>query len=124
LTVIFIIKITPERLQRITSVLDRRQPDLTLITDEVHKQRNLAAIVRNCDAVGIDEIHSIVPSEAYQTYGELRPALKNGSKSIAMRISKSPLIYLESKVFRLFRLAWVTELSTTSPWTTLCPLRR
>jgi tRNA (guanosine-2'-O-)-methyltransferase len=32
-------------------VLSRRRPDLTVVTDFVHKQRNLSAIVRNCDAV-------------------------------------------------------------------------
>ena len=37
---------TPERYLRLRAVLDRRQPDLTLITDNVHKGRNLSAIVR------------------------------------------------------------------------------
>lgn len=59
---------TPERFNRITSVLRRRQPDLTVITDEVHKQRNLAAIIRTSDAVGIDTMHCITPSEGYQLY--------------------------------------------------------
>ncbi|WNO11392.1 tRNA (guanosine(18)-2'-O)-methyltransferase TrmH [Teredinibacter sp. KSP-S5-2] len=60
---------TPERYQRITQVLSRRQPDLTVITDEVHKGRNLAAIIRNCDAIGIDRIHCVVPQKGYQTFG-------------------------------------------------------
>ncbi len=59
---------TPERFNKIKFVLDRRQPDLTVITDQVHKQRNLAAIVRNCDAVGIDTIHSVIPKEGFQIY--------------------------------------------------------
>ncbi len=59
---------TPERYQRITTVLNHRQPDLTVITDEVHKQRNLSAIVRNCDAVGIDRIYSVVPEDGFQIY--------------------------------------------------------
>ncbi len=59
---------TPERFARITQVLDKRQPDLTVITDEVHKSRNLAAIVRNCDAVGIDNIHCVVPKTGYQIF--------------------------------------------------------
>ena len=59
---------TPERKDRITQVLDKRQPDLTVITDEVHKSRNLAAIVRNCDAVGIDNIHCVVPKSGYQIF--------------------------------------------------------
>ena len=59
---------TPERYHRITSVLDKRQPDLTVITDEVHKGRNVAAIIRNCDAVGIDTIHAVVPEAGFQHY--------------------------------------------------------
>ena len=52
---------TPERYQRLCKTLDRRQPDLTLLTDEVHKPHNLAAIVRTCDAVGITEVHCCHP---------------------------------------------------------------
>ncbi len=59
---------TPERFERITAVLTNRQPDLTVITDEVHKQRNLAAIIRNCDAVGIERIHCVVPRTGFQLY--------------------------------------------------------
>jgi len=60
---------TPERFERITSVLQRRQPDLTVVSDEVHKGRNLSAIIRTCDAVGIDTIHCVVPKDGFQTYG-------------------------------------------------------
>jgi tRNA (guanosine-2'-O-)-methyltransferase len=59
---------TPERFERITRVLDKRQPDLTVITDEVHKGRNLSAIVRTCDAVGVDTIHTVVPKAGFQHY--------------------------------------------------------
>lgn len=59
---------TPERFQRITSVLDQRQPDLTLVMDQVHKGRNLSAMVRTADAVGIDHIHSVVPKAGFQYY--------------------------------------------------------
>ncbi len=59
---------TPERFARIRSVLNQRQPDLTVVTDEVHKGRNLAAIVRSCDAIGIGKIHCVMPQEGYQTY--------------------------------------------------------
>ncbi len=59
---------TPERIQRLRSVLDRRQPDLTLITDFVHKQRNLSAIVRNCDAAGIGCMHAVLDPQDYRAY--------------------------------------------------------
>ena len=56
---------TPERIERLHQVLRRRQPDLTVVTDFVHKQRNLSAIVRNCDAVGIMEGEIDDPSAWY-----------------------------------------------------------
>ena len=52
---------TPERNRRIRHILDRRQPDLTVIMDGVHKPHNIAAIVRTCDAVGILDVHAILP---------------------------------------------------------------
>ncbi|MGB2248543.1 MAG: tRNA (guanosine(18)-2'-O)-methyltransferase TrmH [Alcanivorax sediminis] len=52
---------TPERYRRICETLDRRQPDLTVIMDGVHKPHNIAAIVRTCDAVGILDVHAILP---------------------------------------------------------------
>lgn len=59
---------TPERTQKLLQVLHRRQPDLSLIADQVNKPRNLSALVRNCDAVGIHSVHTVVPKEGYRTY--------------------------------------------------------
>ncbi|MYM62452.1 tRNA (guanosine(18)-2'-O)-methyltransferase TrmH [Pseudomaricurvus sp. HS19] len=59
---------TPERYATIRRVLDYRQPDLTVITDEVHKGRNLSAIVRTCDAVGIPRLHCVEPRKGYRAY--------------------------------------------------------
>ena len=48
-----------QRYNRLVSVLDNRQPDLTVIMDNVNKAHNLAAIIRSCDAVGVLEAHAI-----------------------------------------------------------------
>lgn len=53
---------TPERRDRLDGVLNRRQPDLTVLAENLHKPRNLSAVVRTCDAVGIADIH-VVPGE-------------------------------------------------------------
>ncbi|GIW30015.1 MAG: tRNA (guanosine(18)-2'-O)-methyltransferase [Meiothermus sp.] len=50
---------TPERLARIRAVLDKRQPDLTVLMERVHKPHNFSAILRSCDAVGVLEAHAI-----------------------------------------------------------------
>lgn len=59
---------TPERYRKFRATLDRRQPDLTLLTEQVHKSRNLAALTRTCDAVGIHQIHIVWPFERHRTY--------------------------------------------------------
>ncbi len=59
---------TPERFATIQRVLNSRQTDFTVITDEVHKGRNLSAIVRTCDAVGIGEFHCVVPEAGFRPY--------------------------------------------------------
>lgn len=47
---------TPERFDRLTEVLNHRQPDLTLILENVFDPHNISAVMRTCDAVGIQEL--------------------------------------------------------------------
>jgi len=62
------IPMTPERFYKLKSVLDRRQPDLTVLADEVHKSHNIAAILRTCDAVGVYQAHAISPHGAIRRH--------------------------------------------------------
>lgn len=55
---------TPERFQRLQRILARRQNDLTVLMDRVHKPHNFAAVMRSCDAVGIGQVH-LVPTDTY-----------------------------------------------------------
>lgn len=52
---------TPKRFHRLRAVLDRRQPDLTVLMEDVQVPRNFAAILRSCDAVGVLEAHAVWP---------------------------------------------------------------
>ena len=60
---------TPERHQRIKTMLDKRQPDLTVCMEGVHKTHNLAAVVRTCDAIGVSDVHAIWKNEQMQVRG-------------------------------------------------------
>lgn len=50
---------TPERFARLKQALARRQHDLTVLADGVHKSHNVSAIIRTCDAVGVARLHAI-----------------------------------------------------------------
>jgi tRNA (guanosine-2'-O-)-methyltransferase len=53
----------PGRFERIRAVLTRRQPDLTVLMEQVNKSHNFSAIIRNCDAVGVLEAHAVFPEK-------------------------------------------------------------
>jgi tRNA (guanosine-2'-O-)-methyltransferase len=61
---------TPERIARIREVLSRRQPDLTVLLENVHKPHNLSAILRTCDAVGVLRAHAVNPTGGVPTFNE------------------------------------------------------
>jgi len=46
----------PERLQKFSKVVSRRQADLSVILENVTDMHNIGAVLRSCDSVGINEI--------------------------------------------------------------------
>lgn len=59
---------TAERVTRLDEVLARRQPDLTVFAENLHKPRNFSAMVRNCDAVGINTMHVSPDADSLRTH--------------------------------------------------------
>ena len=48
---------TPERRDKLITVLSKRQPDLTVLLENVFDPHNISAVMRTCDAVGIQEVY-------------------------------------------------------------------
>ncbi|HVU57629.1 MAG TPA: RNA methyltransferase [Puia sp.] len=48
---------TPEREERIIQVLDKRQDSITVVLENVFDPHNISAVMRTCDAVGVQEIY-------------------------------------------------------------------
>lgn len=48
---------TPERRQKIETVLSKRQSNLTIVLENVFDPHNISAVMRSCDAVGVQEIY-------------------------------------------------------------------
>jgi tRNA (guanosine-2'-O-)-methyltransferase len=47
---------TPERQKRLTEVLNKRQADITVVLENVSDPHNISAVMRTCDAIGIQDI--------------------------------------------------------------------
>jgi tRNA (guanosine-2'-O-)-methyltransferase len=63
------------RYQKIRGLLSKRQPDLTLLLEEVHKPHNVSAVIRSADAVGVHRIHAV-----WQENDSLRKGTSLGSQ--------------------------------------------
>jgi tRNA (guanosine-2'-O-)-methyltransferase len=48
---------TPERSQKLANVLNKRQNDVTVVLENVFDPHNISAVMRTCDAVGVQEIY-------------------------------------------------------------------
>lgn len=48
---------TLERKERLLAVLSKRQPGLTVVMEDVLDPHNISAVMRTCDAVGIQDIY-------------------------------------------------------------------
>lgn len=56
------------RFEKFKQVLRQRQPDMTVLTDQVHKAQNISAILRSAEAVGIPKIHMVKPQRGHLVY--------------------------------------------------------
>jgi tRNA (guanosine-2'-O-)-methyltransferase len=97
--------VTEARRKRLEEVLSRRQPDLTVLLENVHKPHNLSAILRSCDAVGVLEAHAVNPTGGVPTFNET----SGGShKWVYLRVHPSiqeAYAHLRARGFRVYATA-------------------
>ena len=48
---------TPERRNKLQTVLGKRQNDITIVLENVFDPHNISAVMRTCDAVGVQELY-------------------------------------------------------------------
>lgn len=70
---------TEQRVSKIRSVLQKRQPDFSLVLENVHDPHNLSAVLRSCDAVGVFEVCLLYHS------GQTMPGLADSSSASARK---------------------------------------
>ncbi len=92
---------TAERVARLDAVLAKRQPDLTVYAENLHKPRNFSAMVRNCDAVGINEMHVTAFTDEIRTHWKTSQGSEKWMHIRAHNSSEETCTYLKSNGFRL-----------------------
>jgi tRNA (guanosine-2'-O-)-methyltransferase len=61
---------TDRRLNRLEQVLRHRQPDLTIVMENIHDPHNVSAVLRSCDAAGVMEVQLIYTDVDFPDIGK------------------------------------------------------
>ncbi len=76
---------TERRRERVAGVLARRQPDLTVVLENVHDPHNVSAVLRSCDAVGVLTVHVVYSIEEAPAGAFARTTSASAAKWIDVR---------------------------------------
>lgn len=59
-----------KRTNKVLTVLSKRQPDLTIVIENIHDPHNVSAMLRSADAVGIHEVQLVYTKEKFPKVGK------------------------------------------------------
>ncbi|MEM6611808.1 MAG: tRNA (guanosine(18)-2'-O)-methyltransferase TrmH [Cyanobacteria bacterium P01_C01_bin.72] len=92
----------PRRYERIKQVLDQRQPDLTVLMEDVHKPHNLSAIIRTCDAVGVFAVHAVNRHSDTPTYSQVAQGSEKWVKLHSHSDIKIAIAHLQQQEHKVY----------------------
>lgn len=92
---------TPARFAKLKAALDRRQPDLTVLLDDVNKSHNVSAIIRTADAVGVLHVHAVSTGGALRHHHMVAGGAKHWVSLTLHRSSDAAVATLREEGWRL-----------------------
>ncbi len=96
---------TPKREARFRKVISQRQPNLTVILENVHDQHNIGAVLRSCEAVGISDVYILYTRKDLQRIGVGRLTSSGTRKWVNVHFYKNPEVFfpmIREKYQRIF----------------------
>lgn len=86
---------TPERLERLETTLKNRTRQMTILTENTFHSQNASALMRHCEAFGIQNIHAVESLCQFRTYTDI---VRGTDKWVDLhRYEKSPAAIAELK---------------------------
>ncbi len=58
--------LTPQRMSRIDEVLSKRTRHITVVLEDIYDPHNASAVLRSCDAMGIQTVHIVQKRHTFQ----------------------------------------------------------
>ncbi|MDH3342626.1 MAG: tRNA (guanosine(18)-2'-O)-methyltransferase TrmH, partial [Gammaproteobacteria bacterium] len=92
---------TPERLETIKTALRRRQPDLTVVMENVRKPHNLAAVGRTLEAVGGLQIHAITSLKTLRLTQMAAGGIRRWLKVVKHASTEQGIAHLKQQGFQV-----------------------
>ncbi len=103
-----------KRIDRITNVVRNRQRDIIVVLEDIHDPHNAAAILRTCDALGIQNVWFIFEKEkSYNPKRVGKATSSSANKWLDFIIFKSTLQCINTLIQQKYRIV-VTALTNES----------
>jgi tRNA (guanosine-2'-O-)-methyltransferase len=93
--------LTPERLERIRTVLESRVKNVTVVLENLHKDYNMSAVLRTCESFGIQEVHVIPQPGEGKVYSSVTQGCHRWLTIRRHEDMRSCFLYLRQRDYRI-----------------------
>jgi tRNA (guanosine-2'-O-)-methyltransferase len=94
------------RFEKFKTVLHQRQPDMAMVTDQVHKAQNISAMLRTADAVGISTVHMVQPARGRLVYHHTAGGSSRFVKAVGHPTIEAALQAARDQGLKLYAAQW------------------